>query len=50
MNDILWKLMTFRLWHGLFFRLSKIEKINDMHTRYVYAPRSLKNFWSIKQR
>lgn len=43
MKKIRWKIITFKPWRFLFFKLRKIEEINENHTRYVYSPRTLKD-------
>lgn len=39
MNDIKWRFITFKLWRNFFFKLDRIEKVSDRHTKATYVYR-----------
>jgi len=39
MNDLKWKIITFKPWRMLFFKLYEIQYIDDMHTKETYVYR-----------
>ena len=50
MNEIKWKFITFKLWRCLFFKLRKVEQINEKHTRGTYTPRTLNDLKKLVKR
>ena len=39
MDDLKWKIVTWKYWRFLFFKLSKIEFIDDMYMKETYVYR-----------
>jgi len=45
--DIYWKIMIFKPFRPLFFKLTSIGYISDNHMKYTYTTRNLE-FWKVK--